>query len=285
MGVLRNYRRDIAALGVFIIALTVAYGNVIRQLVHAWANDGNYTHGFVLAPIALLLVGRRWQILRHLPAEPSKLGLLLVVAALAQLIVGSIAVEFFLMRTSFILLLAGAVVFLFGWRHLSATGFSFALLLLSIPLPAIVLNQITFPLQMLASRVGVDLLQTIGVPALREGNVIVLTNAQLEVAEACSGLRSLVSLFSLGLLYAYFSHTYLWARIGMSMLTVPIAILTNALRVTGAGVATYLYGSAGVDSFFHTFSGWLMFVVSMAILMAAGTAFTRLAGHQQPLPS
>jgi exosortase len=283
--VLRSYRRDIAALGVFIIALTVAYGNVIRQLVHAWANDGNYTHGFVLAPIALLLVGRRWQILRHLPAEPSKLGLLLVVAALAQLIVGSIAVEFFLMRTSFILLLAGAVVFLFGWRHLSATGFSFALLLLSIPLPAIVLNQITFPLQMLASRVGVDLLQTIGVPALREGNVIVLTNAQLEVAEACSGLRSLVSLFSLGLLYAYFSHTYLWARIGMSMLTVPIAILTNALRVTGAGVATYLYGSAGVDSFFHTFSGWLMFVVSMAILMAAGTAFTRLAGHQQPLPS
>jgi len=284
-GVPRSLSRKTVTLGLCLIAFAAAYGNVIVRLVHDWANDGNYTHGFVLVPIAVFLVYRQWPVLRRLPGEPSASGLFLVTAALAQLVTGSIAAEQFMMRTSLVLFLAGTVVFLWGWRHLRATGFPFALLLLTIPLPAIIFNEIAFPLQLLASRVGVDVLQVSGVPALREGNVIVLAHTQLEVAEACSGLRSLVSLFSLGLLYAYFSPANAWGRIVITLLTIPIAILTNALRVAGTGVAAHWYGPEAATGLLHTFSGWLVFTASLAIFMAAGAVVARVASNREPLPS
>ena len=163
-------------------------------------------------------------------------------------------------------MLAGLVLFLGGWRHLRTLAFPLAFLLLMIPIPAIVFNQVAFPLQLLASQFGTQLLGTLGIPVLREGNVIVLARTSLEVAEACSGIRSLISLLTLGIVLGYFSDRRRWVRVAVAIATVPVAIVTNGLRVAGTGVAAHYYGPRAAEGFLHAFSGWLTFAVAIVIV-------------------
>jgi exosortase len=140
-------------------------------------------------------------------------------------------------------------------------------LLLMIPIPAIIFNQIAFPLQLLASRFGEVVLRTLEIPVLREGNVITLANTQLEVAEACSGIRSLISLLTLGIVYGYFTDSRFGVRLAIALSTIPVAIVANGLRVAGTGVAAYYYGVQAAQGFFHEFSGWVIFVVSLVMVL------------------
>jgi exosortase len=174
-------------------------------------------------------------------------------------------------------MLGGAILFLHGWHHLRILTFPILFLLLMVPLPAIVFNQIAFPLQLLASRVGTAGIQACAVPVLREGNVIVLADTTLEVAEACSGIRSLVSLLTLGILYGYFTDPRPWMRTLIALSTVPIAIAANAARVTGTGVLAHYYGPEAASGFFHTFSGWLVFVVAFLLLFLVSRVLSRIA--------
>jgi exosortase len=148
-------------------------------------------------------------------------------------------------------------------------------LLLMIPIPAIIFNQVAFPLQLLASRFGEAALQACDIPVLREGNVIVLANTTLEVAEACSGIRSLVSLLTLGIVYGYFADRRSWMRIVIALATVPIAIVANGLRVAGTGIAAHYYGPEAAHGFFHTFSGWLVFAFAFGALVTLIHAILR----------
>jgi exosortase len=215
------------------------------------------------------------------------LGLLTVAAGLLLLVMGKLGSEFFLTRISFIGTLSGTVLFLLGAKHLRILAFPLAFLLLMIPLPAIVFNQIAFPLQLLASRFGESVVGLAGVPVLREGNVIVLASTTLEVAEACSGIRSLVSLLTLGILFGYFTDSRSGVRILLALVTIPIAIITNGLRVAGTGIAAHHYGAAVAEGFFHTFSGWLVFLTATVILLAVGrltrTLWPALVEDPQPL--
>jgi exosortase len=179
---------------------------------------------------------------------------------------GILGAELFLTRISIIGVLAGSVLFLFGWRHLRILAFPIAFLLLMVPLPAIVFNQIAFPLQLLASRVGEASLSTVGIPVLREGNVMIMANTTLEVAEACSGIRSLISLLTLGIVYGYFVDPRGWARAFLSLATIPIAVIANGARVAGTGIAAHVYGPEAAEGFFHEFSGWLVFVFAFSLL-------------------
>jgi exosortase len=147
-----------------------------------------------------------------------------------------------------------------------------------IPLPAIVFNQIAFPLQLLASRAGEWALQTARIPVLREGNVIVLATTTLEVAEACSGIRSLVTLLTLALVLGYFTDRRTWFRTVVALAAVPVAIVANGVRVAGTGIAAHAYGPAAAMGFFHTFSGWLVFVVAFALLLGIQRACLAMAG-------
>jgi len=140
------------------------------------------------------------------------------------------------------------------------------LLLLTVPIPAIIFNQIAFPLQLLASRFGETAISACGIPVLREGNVIMLATTSLEVAEACSGIRSLISLLTLGIVYGYFMHSSLWVRWVLALSSVPIAIFSNGIRVAGTGVAAHVLGPEAAEGFFHTFSGWLVFLVAFAMI-------------------
>jgi exosortase len=265
------------ATSLLIGSFCLLYWRVIAHLVHDWANDGNYSHGFLIVPLSLYFVWERRERLRRVSVRPSGAGLVVVLGSLAVLLAGLMGAELFLTRISIVGVLAGGIAFLFGWQMLRVLALPVGFLLLMIPIPALIFNQIAFPLQLLASQVGETALRTLSIPVLREGNVIVLANTSLEVAEACSGIRSLISLLTLGIVYGYFVDTRLGVRIAVALSTIPIAIASNGLRVAGTGVAAHYVGPEAAEGFFHTFSGWLMFVAAFCMLFVVARLFVRFA--------
>jgi len=279
----RVFGKNSVTLAALLLAGSFAllYWRVLAKLVHDWINDGNYSHGFLIVPLSLYFVWERRARLRSTPREPSAFGLVVVIGSLAVLLAGLMGAELFLTRTSIIGVVGGTVLFLFGWRTLRLLTLPILFLVLMIPIPAIILNQVTFPLQLLASQVGEGSLRALNVPVLREGNVIVLANVSLEVAEACSGIRSLISLLTLGIVYGYFTDARVGVRFLVALSTIPIAIASNGLRVAGTGIAAHYWGPQAAEGFFHTFSGWLMFVVAFCMLFLV----TRLIIRLIPRPS
>jgi len=250
-------------------SFVILYRDVILKLGYDWSTDDNYSHGFLIVPLAVYLAWERRDRLKDLPVRPSNIwGSLFVAGSLLVLIAGLLGAELFLTRIAMIGTLIGGILFVLGWQHLKVLAFPVAVLLLMIPIPAIIFNQIVFPLQLLASRVGETSLAAVGIPVLREGNIIILANTTLEVAEACSGIRSLVSLLTLAIVYGYFTDNRAWIRILVALSAIPVAIVANGFRVAGTGIAAHYYGSAAAEGFFHTFSGWLVFVVAFMMLFA-----------------
>jgi exosortase len=188
--------------------------------------------------------------------------------SLLMLVVGTFGVELFLSRASLIVLAAGMVIFFFGWTMLRAVLFPLAFLLLMVPIPAIVFSQITFPLQILASKAAASTLPLLGVPVLREGNIINLPSMPLEVAQACSGIRSLLSLATLAIMYGYLLEPRISLRLVLALASVPIAVAANGFRIVGTGLIVQYWDPEKAEGFFHLFSGWLIFVVSLVMLFA-----------------
>jgi exosortase len=176
--------------------------------------------------------------------------------------------EIFLARFSILLLLAGIVILFLGWNFIRALLFPLTFLLLMIPLPNIVFNQITFPLQLLTSQVAAAALPVLGVPILREGNVINLPAMALEVAEACSGIRSLMSLLALAVIYGYVIEKRLWVRWLLALASVPIAVISNSVRIIGTGLLVQYWDADKAEGYFHASWGWIIFVISLAMLYA-----------------
>jgi exosortase D (VPLPA-CTERM-specific) len=245
-----------------ISGVAIAYRNVVPHLVHSWSYDDNYSHGYLIVPIALYLAWERRRMFMAAPARPTGWGLLVIAGSLLVLATGVLGVELFLTRLSLIGTIAGIVLFFFGWARLRVMTFPIGFLLLMIPLPAIFFNQISFPLQLVASQFGEMLVRAAGLAVTRDGNVIVLENITLQVAEACSGIRSLVSLLTLGVVFANVADSRAWMRIAIAVSTIPIAIVSNGLRIAGTAVASHYYGAAAADGFFHEFSGWVLFGVA-----------------------
>lgn len=268
-------RRSSAALALVCFATLLVYLPVLSSLVRQWASDENYSHGFLVAPFAVYLGWRRRHELMAEPVRPHWLGLVLVLGSLALLVAGRLGAELFLTRVSLIGLIAGAVVFLYGLRHLRLLAFPLAFLLLMVPLPAIVFNQIAFPLQLLASSAGQSVLDAASIPVLREGNILVLPTITLQVVEACSGIRSLVSLLTLAIIVGALTEQRLWARLLLAALAFPVAIAANAARVAGTGLMAHWIGPQAAQGFLHEFSGWVVFVVAFALLLATRHAFPR----------
>jgi exosortase len=249
-----------------LLSFGLLYRDVLVKLVHDWLHDDNYSHGVLIVPIALYFAWERRERLLAAPAKPSVLGLIVIIGSILLLMAGTLGAELFLARVSILGIVVGSVLFILGWEHLRILFLPIAFLVLMIPIPAIIFNQIAFPLQLLASRFGEATLRALNIPVLREGNVITLASTQLEVAEACSGIRSLISLLTLGIVYGYFVSSSVAVRTVLALATIPVAILANGLRVAGTGIAAHYYGPSAAEGFFHTFSGWLVFVVSFAML-------------------
>lgn len=277
-----NRRSLIWSVAAASIAFIALYWDVIRKLVYDWSNDENYSHGFLIVPIAVYFAWERRQVLTSLAAKPASFtGLVVIFGSLLTLVAGTLGAELFLTRISMLGMAVGITLFLFGWGHLRILTFPIAFLLLMIPIPLLVFNQIAFPLQLLASRFGEWTLQLLGIPVLREGNIINLANTRLEVAEACSGIRSLISLLTLGIVLGYFSDPRWMVRWLIALATIPVAIAANGIRVAGTGVAAHYVGAEAATGFLHTFSGWIMFILASGLLLI----IQRTAAWALPAPS
>ena len=286
-------------------ALTFAYAGVLQKLGNDWWTDENYSHGLLIPfIIAYILWGQRERFARTVQSSNSLIGLVAVALALLVLWAGTAGAELFIQRLSFVLILAGVVLYFWGFRLLQLLVVPFFLLVLSIPIPSIIFNKIAFPLQLFASRCAVWSMALFDIPVLRHGNVIELMplgareTTRLEVVEACSGIRSLMTLVTLAVVFAYFTHPHgdgsapsgnglsgsitrvksygFWRSAILVLSAIPIAIFTNALRVSGTGVLAHYYGTQVADGFFHSFSGWLIYIVAFVMLLAVGVLLDRL---------
>ncbi len=251
--------------GIVVLLAAWLYGPFALRMASQWWHDPNYTHGFFVPVFSLFLLWERRAKLATLRIDPAWSGLVILVFALMTLVVGTIKSGFFLYRVSVLLFIAGMVVFLAGWKHLAAISFPLAFLFLMIPSPTL-MEQITFPLQIIASKTASFLLMLAGVPAIREGNIILLPSAQLEVAEACSGIRSLFSLLTLTIVYGHLAETKIGVRVLLTFMAVPISVFANALRIAFTGLMVEGWGVERAQGTIHALSGWFVFVASLALV-------------------
>ena len=256
-------------------AFLLLYGRLLIDLSRTWNVDQNYSHGFLIPPVIAYLVWNRRAEFAAAEIRPAATGLLIVLGSLILLLAATAGVEFFLMRASAIGVIAGIVVFLAGWGWLRLLLFPLGISLLMIPLPPVLFYQIAFPLQLLATKVGVAALHLLAIPVLREGNVIALAHTTLEVTEACSGIRSLMSLFVLAVLYGYLTDPRNAVRLLIALSSIPVAIVSNGLRITGTGIAAHYFGPSAASGFLHAFSGLAVFVTSLLMLVVLANGMRR----------
>jgi exosortase len=257
--------------------LLATYLPILASMVRQWNNDDDMGHGFFVPLVALYIVWQMRSSLLAIQPKPNWVGLLFLAWGAAQMVLGMLGAELFLQRTAFLVSLVGAVVFLGGWPILRSLQFPLCLLVFMIPIPAIVYNQITFPLQLLASRIAEQALTLVGIPVLRDGNVLELASQKLSVVEACSGIRSLLSLTFLSLVYGYFFEEHRLAlRWLLFLSTVPIAIAANSFRVSLTGVLSE-YNPELATGFFHSLEGWVIFVFALLLLVVCHRLLVWLA--------
>jgi exosortase len=259
-----------SAWGAAVVCLLVVavYYQVLGKLATDWWTLPDFGHGFLVPLFAAFLIWEKRETLRGVPLAPAWSGMGVIALGLVVLFLGVYGSELFLSRFSLLILLAGLTLVFGGWQLLKELRFALLVLLLAFPLPAILFNQITFPLQILASKLASELLPWFNVPVLREGNIIELPAMKLEVVEACSGIRSLMSLFTLAVFYGYFMEKSTWRRVVIVLASIPIAIAANAVRILGTGLCVQYWDPDKAMGFFHEFSGWVIFLVSLVCLYA-----------------
>jgi len=249
----------------FLGGLFFLYHSILYELVQDWLHDPNYSHGLLLPLFSAYFIWLNREELAKTPIKSSLSGLLVLLIGLGLLLLGWIAGEYFTQRLSFLVVLFGGLLFLLGRSWVKKLAFPLGILVLAIPIPYVIYNTLTFPLKLFASKMATNLLQLIGLSVYRDGNIIVLPNMVLEVIDACSGIRSLISLLAVCVILAYFVRRWVY-RILLIVLSVPIAIGVNVLRVFVTGILSYKFGKEAAEGFFHTFSGLLVFMISIVLV-------------------
>jgi exosortase len=252
-----------------------AYWLVIPGLVAQWWTQEEYSHGFLVPIVSGYLIWSKREVLRNTPIEPGPWGLGLMVVAFAAYLTGSVGADLFLQRLSLVLMMAGGVLYVAGWPVFKTLLFPFAFLLLMIPLPGIIFNSIAFPLQLLAAKLASWVMETCGVPVFREGNVMHLAATSLDVEEACSGIRSLVSLTALGVLFTYATYSSWPPRVLLMLAVVPIAIAANVSRVAVTGLLAHYVSVDTALGVFHAAGGWSVFAIAAGLLLAVAWLLRR----------
>ncbi len=256
----------IVPLAALSVSFLVLYYPVLAKLIQDWGVDDNYSHGYFIPFIAAYMVWQRKEDLAAANKKGSPWGLVLVFLGLAQFVLAWAGSEYFLQGTSMVVVLFGVVLFLWGPTLTKIVWVPVAYLALMVPLPAILWNKIAFPMKLFASKVAADVIQAMGYTVLREGNILTLPNTVLEVADACSGLRSLTSLLALSAAMAYLAPMAAWKKWLLFLSAAPIAVVCNVLRLIGTAVLARHYGAGVAEGFLHTFSGWLVFLLGLAML-------------------
>jgi exosortase len=249
-----------------LVAIGAAYATILPEMVSDWYNDENYSHGFLVPVISAYFLSQNWAELKTTPLRPSNAGLLVIIGSLLLLLLGFIGTEYFTMRSSLVFLVAGVVLYWFGWGILRLAALPIAFLIFMVPIPYIVYDAIAFPLKLLVTQASVAALKILSVPVVSEGNIIMFPQTVLEVADACSGLRSLMSLITLAVAMAFMTQKSAVKRTILILSAVPVAIVTNMFRVIVTGFLASHFGAAAAEGFFHEFAGMAVFILAMVIL-------------------
>jgi exosortase len=263
-------------LALLFLAFLALYFPFIQTLVRDWDANQNYSQGYFIPFVAAFMVWWMRDELKTIELEPANWGLALIALGLLQLFVAKVGSEYFLQRTSMIVVLFGISLFLFGGRFTKAVWLPLVYLIFMIPLPAIIWNRIAFPMQLFASALTEEVVQLIGIPILREGNVLHLAQTSLEVVDACSGLRSLVNILGLAVGLGFLMNKEAWKRWALFFAAFPIAVVVNIIRLSGTAVLASRYGGDVARGFLHDFSGWLVFVAGIGLLLAVQTGLGKM---------
>jgi exosortase len=266
----------------FTALIIAANFSILRRLAQQWLNDGDMGHGFFVPLVAVWIAWQRREKLQALTLKPAWWGVPVMLWGIAQGYLGTLGVDLFLQRSSVLITLVGLLLITGGTELIRALAFPLLLLPFMLPFPGVVYNEITFPLQLLASQVAEGALGLLGVPVLRNGNVLELPSQSLDVAEACSGIRSLLSLSFLSLVYAYFFDKHVWMRWVLLLSTVPIAIVANAGRVTITGLLSEV-NPALARGVFHDMEGWVIFLIALAMIAGFHLMLKRFFKEPEPL--
>jgi len=259
------------------VALVLCYAPTLRGMSGQWWNDEDMSHGFVVPIVVLWIVWRERERWRALPAEPSWWGLAVLAAGAGMQLVGALGAGLFAGSVAFLVSVAGVVLSLGGFAWLRVWAFPLLLALFMLPKLAVVYNQATLPLQLLASRMAAGILTAFGIGVIREGNILDVAGRRVSVVGACNGIRYLLSLGFMAVVFAYLSDTKPWMRMALLAAAVPVAILANALRVAAA--ARFPSLAAGNP---HAISGWFFFVLSLATLVLVLRLFNKVYARYQP---
>ncbi|HEX4165957.1 MAG TPA: exosortase/archaeosortase family protein [Bryobacteraceae bacterium] len=246
--------------------LLICYAPILYRMAVQWATDENMSHGFFVPVVAAFVAWQRRDELLSTPRQPNAWGLFLVIFAAAEALAGTLGAELFTARLAFVIALVGVLLYLGGTKWVKILAFPLILLLFMIPIPAIIYAVLTLKLQMLASRLGEALISLVGIPVLRAGNTLQLPSQTLDIAEACSGIRSLMSLAFLSLIYAYFMDKRVWMRWALLIATVPIAIAANGVRVGVTGMLSEV-NTKFAEGAYHETEGYIVFIVAMVALV------------------
>jgi len=257
------------------ISFFALYFSVIQKLVQDWETNQNFSHGYFIPFISIAMIYSMRDRLREIEIRPSNLGLLVLAAGLLQYYIAVVGSEYFLQRSSMIIVLLGMALFLGGKSLTRIVICPLLYLFLMIPIPAVVWSNIAFPMQLFSSMIAEKAIAIIGIPILREGNILHLSETTLEVVDACSGLRSLTSMLTLSLALAFFTNTTRVKRAVIVLAALPIAVLVNIVRLTGTAMLASKYGAGVAQGFLHDFSGWLVFVLGLALLWSLTELLTR----------
>jgi len=265
------------AIAWFLGLLILLYLPVLKVMVGEWASEEDMGHAFFVPIVAAYVVWLDRERILSAPAKRCWPALLLVAWGFLQMMLGYLGADFFTARTAFLAGLVGVIWTLAGTAVLRTLAFPLFLLLFMIRIPLFIYQQITFPLQILASEIASRGLEILGIPVFRRGNVLDLPSKTLEIVEACSGIRSLLSLTFLAAAYGRLFERRIWMRVVLFVLTVPIAIACNAFRVTLTGVLTE-YKPEIAEGVYHTFEGWIIFVAEMVLLLGVHRLLSKFAG-------
>lgn len=262
---------------IFILAFGFLYWNTIIDMVGDWYNDDNYSHGFLIPVISGYFLWQRKDVIKSVSISSSYSGLFVLILGTVIYLIGILSGELFTMRFSMLIVLAGAILFVYGREIYKAVSFPFYYLVFMIPLPYILYDSVAFPLKLLVSKVSVEFLSFIGILVMREGNIIHLANTTLEVADACSGIRSIISLLALSTAIAYLTQRGWIKRLTLIALAVPIAVFVNAVRVIVTGILAEKYGAEAAEGFFHEFAGLLIFGIAIVMLITSAVIMGKVS--------
>jgi exosortase len=275
VGTQRWNTTSFALLGTVLVAIFLLYFPFLKTLVVDWDTNDNYSHGYFIPVITLYMIYSLRKDLARMPLHPSIIGLFLILCGLSLLIVAKIGSEFFLQRFSIIVVLLGMVHFLCGFAYLNKLALPILYLVFMIPLPAIIWNKIAFPMQLFGSYLTEQVIYLIGIPVFREGNVLHLAETTLEVVAACSGLRSLVTMFALSGALSFLSTLSPLKKWILFFAAAPIAIFANIVRLTATAILASIYGSDVAQGFLHDFSGIVIFVLGLSMLVGVNSLLAR----------